>query len=144
MKKLKIKIKYFADIDPVQIIPNGDWVDLRTADEIHMSAGDFQLISLGVGMVLPDGYEARIAPRSSTFKKYGILMANSIGVVDNSYSGDQDIWKFAAYATRDTVIPKNERICQFRLVEKQPQVVFETVDHLNDVSRGGFGSTDKK
>ena len=106
-----------------------------------MKAGSFHLIRLGVGMILPEGYEAHVAPRSSTFKNFGIIQTNSPGIIDNSYSGDADEWRMPAYALRDTVIHKNDRICQFRIVEKQPTVEFETVQHLNDASRGGFGST---
>ena len=109
-----------------------------------MKAGSFRLIRLGVGMILPDGYEAHVAPRSSTVKNFGIIQTNSPGVIDNSYSGEEDEWRMPAYALRDTVIRKNDRICQFRIVEKQPALTFEIVEHLNDESRGGFGSTGTK
>ena len=139
---MKILIKYFdPDIVPVEKIAKGDWIDLRSAEDIEMKAGSFHLIRLGVGMILPEGYEAHVAPRSSTFKNFGIIQTNSPGIIDNSYSGDTDEWRMPAYALRDTVIHKNDRICQFRIVEKQPTVEFETVQHLNDASRGGFGST---
>ena len=106
-----------------------------------MKAGDFRLISLGVSMKLPEGYEAHIVPRSSTYKHWGIIQANHMGVVDNSYCGDNDIWKFAAIAIHDTMIYKNDRICQFRIEKKQPEFDFEEVDYLEDPDRGGFGST---
>lgn len=139
-----IKIKYHNDIRPLEILDNGDWIDLRAAEDVNLEKGDFRLISLGVSMKLPDGYEAHIVPRSSTFKHWGIIQANHIGVIDNSYCGDNDIWKFPAIATRDAVIYKNDRICQFRIMKKQPCVRFDTVEHLNGPDRGGFGSSGRK
>ena len=141
---MKVYIKYFTeDVRPVEKISTGDWIDLRAAADVEFRAGEFKLIPLGVGMILPEGYEAHIAPRSSTYKNFGIIQTNSIGVVDNSYCGDEDEWKMAAYALRDTLIRKNDRICQFRIMEKQPEIEFETVEHLRETSRGGFGSTGK-
>lgn len=138
---LTIRIKYHNDILPIDIFENGDWIDLRAAEDIEMKAGDFRLISLGVSMQLPEGYEAHIVPRSSTYKHWGIIQANHMGVVDNSYCGDNDIWKFPAIAIHDTQIYKNDRICQFRIVKKQPEFEFEEVDYLNNDDRGGFGSS---
>lgn len=143
-KPLEILIKYHGDAKPLEILPNGDWIDLRAAEDVEMSAFDFKLIPLGVSMELPEGYEAKIAPRSSTYKKWGILQVNSPGVIDNSYSGDDDIWKFPALALRDTKIYAGDRICQFRIVEKQPPVKFREVAHLLGPNRGGFGSTGHK
>lgn len=139
-----IKIKYHNDIRPLEILDNGDWIDLRAAEDVNLEKGDFRLISLGVSMKLPEGYEAHIVPRSSTFKHWGIIQANHMGVIDNSYCGDNDIWKFPAIATRDAVIYKNDRICQFRIMRKQPCVRFDTVEHLNGPDRGGFGSSGRK
>ena len=137
-----IKIKYHIDeIDKIKEIAIGDWIDLRAAKTVLLHKGDFALISLGVSMKLPDGYEAHIVPRSSTFKKWGVLQTNSMGIIDNSYSGTNDIWRFPALAVRDTVINKNDRICQFRIVKRQPTVEFEEMDTLDAVDRGGFGST---
>lgn len=137
-----IKIKYHTnEIDKITEIAVGDWIDLRAAETVAMNTGDFKLISLGVSMKLPEGYEAHVVPRSSTFKKWGILQTNSMGIIDNSYSGTNDIWRFPALAMRDTVINKNDRICQFRIVKRQPTVEFEEVDTLDSVDRGGFGST---
>lgn len=137
-----IKIKYHTDeIDKIKEIAVGDWIDLRAAETVAMNTGDFKLISLGVSMKLPEGYEAHVVPRSSTFKKWGVLQTNSMGIIDNSYSGTNDIWRFPALAMRDTVINKNDRICQFRIVKRQPTVEFEEVDTLDSVDRGGFGST---
>ena len=138
-----IKIKYFTDIEPVTPMCKGDWVDLRAAEDVTMKSGEFCLIRLGVGMILPEGFEAHLAPRSSTFAKFGIIAANSVGVIDNSFCGEEDEWKMPAYAVRDTVIKKNDRICQFRIMEKQPPLEFEAVEHLREKSRGGFGSTGK-
>ena len=136
-----LKVKYHADISPIESFDNGDWIDLRAAEDIFMHEGDFKLISLGISMKLPDGYEAHMAPRSSTYKNWGIIQANHMGIIDNSYSGDNDIWKYPAIAMRDTIITKNDRICQFRIVKKQPELIFETVEHLDDPDRGGFGSS---
>lgn len=137
-----IKIKYHTDeIDKIKEIAVGDWIDLRAAETVAMNKGDFKLISLGISMKLPEGYEAHVVPRSSTFKKWGVLQTNSTGIIDNSYSGTNDIWRFPALAMRDTVINKNDRICQFRIVKRQPTVEFEEVYTLDSVDRGGFGST---
>ena len=140
---VNIKVKYFDNgIDKIKNIEGkSDWYDLRAAETITLKAGEYKLIPLGVGMILPDGYEANIVSRSSTFKNYGILQTNSYGVIDNSYSGDNDQWMFPAYATRDVTINKNDRICQFRINKKQPIFDFEEVEHLNKNDRGGFGST---
>lgn len=140
---VEIKIKYFDEtIDKLCFIEGkSDWVDLRSAATVELKKGDFALIPLGVGMCLPEGYEAHVVPRSSTFKNFGIIQTNHMGVIDSSYCGDEDQWYFPALAIRDTVINKNDRICQFRIVEKQPDIEFITVTNLTDVSRGGFGST---
>lgn len=127
-----------------EAIAKGDWIDLRAAERVVMVAGDYRLISLGVSMELPEGYEAHVAPRSSTFKKWGVIMVNSIGIIDNSYCGDDDIWHFPALAMRDTIIEKGDRIAQFRIVEKQPPIKFEQVESLGNENRGGFGSTGTK
>lgn len=138
---MNIKVKYFTNIDPIKEIDGGDWYDLRAAENIGMSEGEFKLIPLGVAMKLPAGYEAHVVPRSSTYKNFRITEANSMGIIDNSYCGDNDQWYFPAIAHEDTFIPKNTRICQFRIVSKQAPVNFETVDHLDTPDRGGFGST---
>ena len=134
-------IYHNKNIEKMTQFENGDWLDLRAAETIEMKTGDFKLISLGVSMKLPQGYEAHIVPRSSTFKNFGILQTNSCGIIDNSYSGTNDIWKFPALAMRDTVIHEGDRICQFRIVDKQPELHFNEVDELDSVNRGGFGST---
>jgi dUTP pyrophosphatase len=140
---MQIKIKYHSsDIDKLTYVDGkSDWIDLRAAKRYHLLKGTFKLIDLGVSMEIPEGYEAIIAPRSSTFKKWGILQTNSIGVIDNSYSGDNDVWMMPVYATEETTIEVNDRICQFRIQKNQPKVVFAEVDHLDGQARGGFGST---
>lgn len=138
---MKIEVRYHGDLPKIEKLPQGDWIDLRSAEEVHLTAGEFRLISLGVSMRLPAGYEAHVLPRSSTFKKWGILQANSMGVIDESYCGDGDIWYFPAVALRDTVIRKGDRICQFRIVKKMPQVNLEPVEFLEGPDRGGIGST---
>ena len=141
---MEIRVKYYdEDLIPLVKLNQGDWIDLRAAEDVELKAGQFKLIRLGVGMILPEGYEAHVAPRSSTFKTFGIIQTNSPGVIDNSYCGEEDEWRMPAYALRDTVIRKNDRICQFRIVRKQPELEFEPVEHLQAQSRGGFGSTGK-
>lgn len=137
----KIKIKYLADIDKVRKVKNSDWIDLRAAEDVALKAGDFKIIPLGIAVELPHGYEAIIAPRSSTYKNFGIVCANSIGVIDNSYNGDSDQWGFPAIALRDTVIHKNDRICQFRILFNQQPLEFNEVSSLGNEDRSGFGST---
>lgn len=140
---MQIEIRYFTDqIEPLRYVDGkSDWIDLRAAETVELKAGQFRLIPLGVGMKLPEGYEALVAPRSSTFKNYGVLQANSLGIVDESYCGDNDQWRWPAYAVRDTVIHVNDRICQFRIIEHQPKLEFCPVEHLDGPDRGGFGST---
>ncbi len=140
-KPLTIKIKYFTDIPKIEKISIGDLIDLRAAKDVELKKGEIAVIPLGVGMILPAGYEAWILPRSSTPRKFGIECANSIGLIDNAYNGDGDEWGFVAKALRDTTIKKGDRICQFRIVKNQPAITFEEVEHLKPFSRGGFGST---
>ena len=142
--ELPLRIKYFdKNIEKLKKTEKGDWIDLRSAIDISLKKGDFALIPLGVGMVLPDGYEAHIVPRSSTFKNWKIIQTNSVGIIDSSYSRENDQWMMPVYAVEDTKIKKNDRICQFRILEKMPVLEIQEVEHLNDVSRGGFGSTGK-
>ena len=141
----EIEIHYFSDDAPrLERTAKGDWIDLRAAADVTLRAGEFALIPLGVSMRLPAGYEAHIAPRSSTFKKWGILQTNGVGVVDGSYCGTNDEWKMPVWATRDTVIARGERVCQFRVVENQPPVTFLERAELSQEDRGGFGSTGTK
>ena len=140
---MQIQIRYFTgQIEPLRYVDGkSDWIDLRAAETVELKAGEFRLIPLGVAMKLPEGYEALVAPRSSTFKNYGVLQANSLGIVDESYCGDNDQWRWPAYAVRDTVIRAGERICQFRIIEHQPKLEFCPVERLTGADRGGFGST---
>lgn len=137
-----ILIKYHdPDIEHLGLEQHGDWIDLRAAEDVVMEPGEFRIISLGVSMKIPAGYEGHLAPRSSTYKKWGILMANSVGVIDEAYCGDDDVWGFAAYSPNGSFIHKGDRIAQFRLMKKMEPVAFVEVDHMDDPSRGGFGST---
>ena len=136
-----IKIKYLRDIEKIERFNTGDWIDLRAGATVTMKAGEYALIPLGVAMELPEGYEALIAPRSSTFKKMGVFAANSIGIIDESYKGDGDEWHFLAFAVQDTTIHKNERVCQFRIIQHQPLIHLQEVEHLGNADRGGIGST---
>lgn len=141
-KSLNIKVKYFnSEQTKLTKISQGDWIDLRAAETVELKAGEFKLIPLGIALKLPEGYEAIVAPRSSTFKNFGVIETNSIGVIDNSYSGNDDQWFFPAYALRDTVINFDDRICQFRIQKRMPEVAFTEVDELDGVNRGGHGST---
>lgn len=138
---IDIKVKYFTDIEPLAQKDIGDWIDLRAAEDVELNPGDFALIPLGIAMELPKGYEAHVVPRSSTFKTWGILQTNSMGVIDCSYCGDNDQWRMPVMATEYAFIKKGERICQFRIVENQPKLNFIKVDSLGNHDRGGFGST---
>ena len=155
MRKMEIKIKYHADIKPLEYIggDKSNWIDLRVAEDVFIPVGEYRLISLGVSMELPEGYEAHIVPRSSTFKNYGIIQTNHMGVIDHSYKGDGDIWHFPAYCLEGkdivdgrtgTLIHKNDRICQFRIMQCQPDFEFVEVDWLGNNDRGSIGSTGKR
>lgn len=150
----KIKIKYHSDIDKLGYVggEKSNWIDMRAAEDVFIPQGEYKMISLGVSMELPKGYEAIVAPRSSTFKNYGIILVNSIGVIDNSYNGTGDVWRYLAYCVKGnyikngvlgTYIKKNDRICQFRILKNQPDIEFVEVDELNPVDRNGIGSTGK-
>ena len=142
----QIKIKYFTDkIDKLAYIDGkSDWIDLRASEEVTLKQGEFALVPLGVAMKLPKGYEAHIVPRSSTYKNFGVIQANHCGVVDGSYCGDNDMWRMPVIAMRDTQIHVNDRICQFRIMKNQPEILFEEVEHLEGKDRGGFGTTGKQ
>ena len=135
-----IRIRYLRDIQKIERFNVGDWIDLRAAEDVSMNAGEFKMIPLGIAMELPSGYEALVASRSSTFKR-GVMMANGIGIIDESYNGDGDEWHFPAFAVKDATIHKNERICQFRIIQHQPMIHLMEVDHLGNEDRGGIGST---
>ena len=149
----EIMVKYHnPDLTRITSYDKGDWIDLRSAEEVHMKAGEFKLISLGISIKIPEMFEMWLAPRSSTFKKFGIIQTNSIGIIDNSYCGNNDVIKMPVYAVRDTVIPFNERIAQFRFIPRMKYIIksfrfgikFQEVDDLGTEDRGGFGSSDQK
>lgn len=143
---INLKVKYFSeDIEKLRYIDGkSDWIDLRSAADVELEAGEFKLIPLGIAIELPHGYEAHVVPRSSTFKNFGVLQVNSMGVIDETYCGDNDQWFMPVLAVRGTKICVNDRICQFRIMEHQPALTFEQVDHLEGADRGGFGSTGKQ
>lgn len=141
MENLKIKIKNHTDNPLPQAMPGGDWIDLYCAETVELEAGSYKLISLGISAELPEGYEAIVAARSSTPHRFGIICANGFGVIDNSYHGDGDVWKFPALAIRRTTIRNGDRIAQFRVQRNQPAVELVEVDSLGNVDRGGIGST---
>jgi len=138
-----IRVKYHVpDMQRLEYTGGkGDWIDLRSAEDVDMRRGDFRLVSLGISVQLPAGYEMLIAARSSTFRNFGLIQTNAVGIVDESYCSDEDVLMWPCYATRDTHIRKGDRICQFRILRHQPHLVFREVDTLGNTPRGGFGST---
>lgn len=142
----EIKVRYLSDKikELTYIDGKSDWIDLSSAEDVKMEAGEFKLIPLGIAMQLPHGYEAHMIPRSSTYKNFGIIQANHMGLIDESYCGDNDQWLFPAIATRDTTIHAGDRICQFRIMEHQPQLIFTRVETLGNNNRGGIGSTGRE
>ena len=136
-----IRIKYLPGSPQLVKLEQGDWIDLYTYQDEEVVADEYKMINLGVAMELPAGYEAIVAPRSSTFKRWGLIQTNSIGVIDNSFSSDTDIWHLPVYGTRHVHIPKGTRLCQFRIQKQQPAITFEEVEYLHNKARGGFGST---
>ena len=145
MEAKTIKIRYTREgVTPMEKYSNGDWIDLRAGVDMALTKGELALIPLGVAMQLPEGYEALVAPRSSSARKFNILQANSIGIIDETYCGDNDEWMLSVLPLENTMIHKNDRICQFRIIEHQPPLVFDAVEYLNNEDRGGFGSTGTK
>ena len=139
---MEIKVKKLVDgLHDINQAHNGEWYDLRCAKDMYLIAGDLAYIPLGVAIELPDGYEAIVAPRSSAAKKFGIIQANSLGVIDHAYCGDNDEWMMPVYAIRNTTIHKNDRICQFRIQKIQPEADIVYVSELGNKDRNGIGST---
>lgn len=136
-----VKVRYLPGAHKLSMIDIGDWCDLYTYEDVTLEKEGFAYINLGVAIQLPYEHEALIAPRSSTFKNWGLIQANSIGIIDNSFCGDDDIWMMPVYATRDVTIPKNTRLCQFRILQNQPRLMLTEVESLGNASRGGWGST---
>ena len=150
---MKIKIKYFDNAKELNIIEKGNWCDLYANKDMFIPEGEKMMIPLGVAMQLPEGYEAHVVPRSSTFKTWGIIQTNHVGIIDNSYCGDNDQWFYPAYCLEPknfidnqygTLIRKGDKIAQFRITEIQPKLEFEKVELLGNKDRGGFGSTGSK
>lgn len=145
MKTETIEIYYHSqEIEKLTYIDGkSDWIDLRSAEEVSLSAGEFHMLDLGISLRLPDGYEAIVAPRSSAFRNFGIIQVNSIGIIDESYGKEStdDRWMYPILAMRDTVIHVNDRIAQFRILEHQPKLRFKEVGPRRGDARGGFGST---
>lgn len=146
MSTERIKIQYLNDeIEKLCYIDGkSDWIDLRAAEDVELKKGEFALIHLGVAMQLPEGYEACLIPRSSTYKNFGIIQTNHMGLIDETYCGPNDWWRMPVLAMRDTTIHKNDRICQFRIQKHQPKISFDEVESLEGADRGGFGSTGKQ
>ena len=153
---LEVKVKYFNGAEKLKKLAVGDWIDLRANQSITLYESEHAMIPLGVAMELPEGYEAIVAPRSSSFKNYGYIQTNHIGVIDNSYCGDNDQWYLPVYCLQGrtgydaaeqkgfTTIHKGDRVCQFRIQNVQPKIKFVEVEHLVNKDRGGFGSTGVK
>jgi dUTP pyrophosphatase len=141
-KPLQIKVRYLnCHHQTIEKISTGDWIDLRAASDVTMQKGEAYRIPLGIAIQLPSGYEAHLAARSGTFDKWGIIQTNAPGIIDESYCGDNDEWKFSVIAMRDLIVKKGDRICHFRIVKKMPDVEFVAVQSLGNRDRGGFGST---
>ncbi len=140
---MEIKVRYFSpELERLSRLEGkGDWIDLRSAEDVELKQGEFHLLNLGIAVELPEGYEAHVVPRSSTFKNFGVIQTNHMGVIDQSYCGDGDVWKWPILAMRDTKISLNDRVCQFRIMKNQPPLEFLEVEHLEGKDRGGFGST---
>ena len=150
---MKIKIKYFDNAKELNMIEKGNWCDLYANKDMFIPEGERAMIPLGIAMELPEGYEAHLAPRSSTFKTWGIIQTNHVGIIDNSYCGNNDQWFYPAYCLEPknfidnqygTLIRKGDKIAQFRIIEVQPKLEFEKVELLGNKDRGGFGSTGSK
>ena len=145
---MEIKVKYFDnEVKGLNKIEKGDWIDLRSRKTIEYEQGDYFYIPLNVAMELPESYEAHLLPRSSTFKNWGLLQTNSMGVIDNSYSGNDDEWMLPVLAMRDGKVEKGDRVAQFRIMPNMTKKYNLEINEVNDLEnedRGGFGSTGKQ
>lgn len=145
---MEVKIKYLTE-DPIELqdIEQGDWIDIPLQQNLNLLGNPYKLVPLGIAIQLPKGYEAHVIPRSSTFKNYGMIQTNGMGLIDESYCGDNDQWHWPAYILVNKpqlrFVPKGTRLCQFRIIKKQPKINLETVEHLSNKDRGGLGSTGK-
>ena len=145
---MKIRIKYLEGAKRMEKIAKGNWIDVYAYEDVFVPVNERKMINLGFALELPNGYEGHLAPRSSTFKTWGIIQTNSVGVVDDTYIGDGDIWHMPVYCltAKDeggTWIRKGDKIGQFRIMETMPKIEFEEVDSFGNSNRGGFGSTGK-
>lgn len=151
---INIDIKYHFNSPELEKIDKGDWIDLYAnrmklptdavyLDQLHYQKGDIVQVAYDIAMKIPEGFEVLIAPRSSTFKNTGLILTNSPSVIDNSYSGTNDIWYGMFYATRDGFIEKGQRLTHFRIIQNQPTIEFTAQDELNSENRGGYGTTGK-
>jgi dUTP pyrophosphatase len=143
-RDMTIKIKYLHGVDPIVQANDGELYDLRAAEDVVLKKGELKYIHLGICAEMPLGFEAHMYARSSTAKNFGIMLAGGVGIIDHKFCGDNDEWCFPAFAIRDTVIHKNDRIAQFRIIYQQPACEIKVVDVLGNVSRGGLGSTGKR
>lgn len=146
---MKIKIKYLQDATRMNKITKGNWIDVYAYEDTFVPEGERAMINLGFALELPKGWEGHLAPRSSTFKTWGIIQTNSVGVVDDTYIGDNDIWHMPVYCLQakdenGTWIKTGDKIGQFRIMEVMPEIEFEEVESFGNQDRGGFGTTGVK
>lgn len=150
VSELIIRVKYFDGATKLKKITKGNWIDVYANKDMFIEEGTRAMIPLGFALELPNGWEGHLAPRSSTFKTWGIIQTNSVGVVDDTYIGDNDQWHMPVYCLQGkdsvdgqlgTIIKKGDKIGQFRIMEVMPQIEFEEVDSFGNADRGGFGTT---
>ena len=139
---LNIKVRFTKE--PYELERHGAWIDLRAVEDYEYKAGDALMIDLGVNIKFPEGNEGLLVVRSSTFKKYGIIQTNAIGIIEDNYCGNDDIWMLPVYALRDGKIKKGDRVCQFRVHKVMDDVNFTIVDDMGVPNRGGLGSTGRQ
>lgn len=151
---MKLRIKYLKEANKLEKITKGNWIDVYAYEDIFVPEGGRAMVNLGFALELPKGWEGHLAPRSSTFKTWGIIQTNSVGVVDDTYIGNNDIWHMPVYClqgkdilndlykeVRGTWIKKGDKIGQFRIMEVMPSIEFEEVESFDNEDRGGFGTT---
>ena len=152
-----IRIKYFDKATKLKKITKGNWIDVYANKDVFVKCGERAMVPLGFALELPEGWEGHLAPRSSTFKTWGIIQTNSVGVVDDTYIGDNDQWHMPVYClqgkdiesengeeVKGTWIRKGDKIGQFRIMEVMPEIEFEEVESFGNKYRGGFGTTGTK
>lgn len=146
---MKLRVKYLQDATRMNKITKGNWIDVYAYQDTFVPEGERAMINLGFALELPKGWEGHLAPRSSTFKTWGVIQTNSVGVVDDTYIGDNDIWHMPVYCLQakdenGTWIKKGDKIGQFRIMEVMPEIEFEEVESFGNQDRGGFGTTGMK